>query len=1114
MHFIKNLYFLFIIHLICLFSLQANDWKDLNEGEKVDVYGSEKSKKYSASNIFWEVENWDKHYGVRVLYLFDYTDYPKYNSTNFFPFYNRLESKIDNRKDFRFINYTFKQEKKETDRSFFPIVFWGNNLESNQVYNSTLPFYYYSKTSNKSKEETNLILFPATYYYLYESNSKDNYFKEKHFSLFHGKISETYKVNNKLRENSLWFPIVPIIRHSVLEDSKYHYVFPIYGHYKKENPSESNTKFGFSLFPFYYSNYSYPITKGERHHEITNWTLFYYRNLEEDRGGFKEYIHKSKWGFPVIPVLYYSSYEQGEGDYKRILSIFHWEKSENGELKAISVLPFVFYKKEDYFRIPLFLIDKDLSSPTSSYGKTFIPFLLYYNRWDPINSTFFFGPWVSLQDYTKKENFQTIFPIYWRANSEKTDFTLLLPFYINYNDKENDYHFNLIWFTKSNSGLINPNLSLGKKEDKWYFDTDLTVFYYLASISFRQTIDKPKFLRNVLNRNKSYEELEEEKNKKLSLEQKIKEEQTDNKPKLTRKRSVNREESLNFSGYSLLFGLLSYEAADSRRHIRLLPLSWFSWDKNSDDKVYVAPLFVWYQTDLLEYFVLFPIYGKQKEETSEKKVFLINLFISESYKENNWKEKSIVWPLVNWYSSEVKSGHRILPFYIHKTSNRESSETNINYTLLSYFKSIRSEDSANTNFFFWPILGYYNSNIYRNPNKEEVKSEFLKSYTLWLTPFFHRSKSHWKERTNLFWIFDWEINQIKDNKSELRRLILFPFYYFSDGLFGVFPISFNSKGNEFWTFTLFNYFTMKNNSYYLNSFLFLAELEKSPKNFEINLLFRSFKFFNNESETKFSGIYNFGWDFKKSNGKWEEATILSYLGGGYRLDGNVPIYNISLLFYYEDGVDYYKSWVLGNYRRKSKDGIRNNFLYLADYEYFASNQAYTWDFLFTGIQYHHFNEESYFRGVDGFLWNFRKENEIWSDASFLWLGYAKSKDEITYNFLPIIRSFDSKEEHSRIYGPMLLYTSEEKNENFHLGLLGLGYWYKKQDKEETYILLGSLYREYTKKERGYRARGSLWGWLWNYEIEEENSYEKFSVLKIFSYTKETDGTKKIMGVSF
>ena len=69
-------------------------------------------------------------------------------------------------------------------------------------------------------------------------------------------------------------------------------------------------------------------------------------------------------------------------------------------------------------------------------------------------------------------------------------------------------------------------------------------------------------------------------------------------------------------------------------------------------------------------------------------------------------------------------------------------------------------------------------------------------------------------------------------------------------------------------------------------------------------------------------------------------------------------------------------------------------------------------------------------------------------------------------------------------------------------------------KKDTYILLGTLYREYTERERGFRARGSLWGWLWDYQKEEETSFEKYSVLKLFSYTKEADGTKKILGISF
>ena len=1093
-------YFIFtwLLFLFFCFSIQAKDWSDLDEGEKKDVYGSEKRKKYSASNLFFEIENWEKHYGVRILYLYDHTDYPKYNSTYFIPFYNRLESKIDNRKKFRFLNYTFKEERKEIDRSIFPIAFWGNNTESNKNYNSILPFYYSSKTFNKTKQETNLILFPLTYYYLQQSESQDNFSSENNFSILHGRISETYKTTNLTKEKSIWFPIIPIVRHTQLEDSYYHYIFPIYGFYRKENSSEDTTKFGFSIFPFYYSNYSYPITKGERHYEITNWTLFHYRSIEEDRGGFREYTHKSKWGFPLLPFGYYSSYEQGEGNYKRLLTLFHWENSENGELNAISFLPFFFYKKQNYFRIPILLVDKDLSSPAATSGRTFMPIFLYYNRWDTANQTFVLGPWVSLRSDIQDESFSTFFPFYWKRKSEKRDFTLILPIYANYNDKENDYHFNLFWFTKSNSGLINPNLSVGTKEDKWYFDTDLTLLYYLASISFRQTLDKPKFLRNVLNRNKSYEEIEEDKKKQLELEQKNKIAEADNKPKLSRKKSVSREESLSFSGYSLLFGLLSYEAADTRRHFRLLPLSWFSWDKTSDDKVYVAPLFLWYQTEVLEYFVFFPFYGKQKDEDAEKKAFLINLFISESYKAQNWKENSVVWPFVNWYSSDSISGHRFLPFYIHKTNINQDSTTNTNYSLLSYYNKRESKDYSQTKFYFWPLLVFYKSNSYKELDSSNGKKKLIKESSLWFTPFLFRSNTRYYSHTNLLWFIDWESNT---EQETLNYLIIAPFYYFSHRDFGVFPISFNNTSDGFQTFTLLNYFKKRENYFYLNSFVFLAEIEKQPNSFEVNFLFRSFNFSNTETQTRFSGLFGYGWDFSRENGKWKEASILSYLGGGYRLDGGAPIYNLSLLFYHEVGIDYYKNWTLGNYRRVSKEGIRNNFLYLADYEYFAANDSTTWDFLFTGIQYHNFQKENYFRAGYGFLWNFRKENDLWSDATFLWLGYSKDREAVTYNFLPVIRTYDSKDEQSRIYGPMLLYTSKEVDKDLELGLLGLAYWHKKEKQEETYILLGALYREYTKSERGFRSRGSLWGWLWNYEKEEETAYEKYSLFKIFSYTK-------------
>ncbi len=1103
--------FLLLLALAITIPVYPEDWQDLDEGEKKEVYGSEKSKKYAVSNIFGEVERWDNHYGVRILYLYDYTDYPKYNSTLLFPFYYRINSKIDNREKFRLLNYTTKQENTETDKSLLPLIYWGGNTKTNYNYHSAFPFYSYSNTKNESLEKNNLILFPATFYYSYESKKRENFFQESHFSILHGRVLERYTSTNQNKETSFWFPVIPLARYTQLEDSYYHYLLPIYGYYRKENPAQEQMKFGFSIFPFSYSRTSYPIADKNRHYDITHWTLFHYRSLEEDTGDLKEYTHKSKWGFPVLPLLFYFSFEQGEGRYKRILTLFHWENSEKGEMNAFSFLPFIFYKKKDYFRIPLLFIDKDLSATTASYGRTFVPLLLYYNKWDPSNQTFVLGPYVSLSSDIKKESIQTLFPIYFRSKSEKRDLTLILPIYANYNDKESDYHFNLFWFTRSSSGAVNPSLSVGKKENKWYFDTDLTILYYLASISFRQTIEKPKFLRDVLDRNKSYEELEEEKKKELALSKQASTKKADNTPKLTRKKFVSREDSFNFSGYSLLFGLLSYEAADSRRHFRLLPLSWFTWDKESSDKVYVAPLFLWYQSDLLEYFVFFPFYGKQKDETSEKKIILLSGYISETYKEGNWKETSLVWPLVNWYTSDTKSGHRAIPFYIQQNFKTKDSETNQNYTLFSYYKQAEANSTSMTSFLLWPTLTYYESYKRKELNADGIQNEY-KSSTLWVTPFFYRDKNGDTTHTNLFWIFD-----VKNLGKKLDRFIAFPAYYFSDGNFGIFPLTLNKKnGSNFWTFTLFNYIKISEKSFYYN-FLFLTELEKKPSLFELNLLIKGFQFKSTDSDSNFHGLWEYGWNFTKRNGKWEEASILWYLGGGYRGDETKSIYNLSLLFYHEADKDYYQNWTLGNYRRRSNDGLRNNFLYLVDYEYFASDQSYTWDFLFTGIRYHNLKQENYFQGGYGYIWNFKKENDIWSDASFLWLGYSRKREETVYNFLPVIRTYDFKDEHSRIYGPMLLYTSEENGKNFHLGLLGLGYWHRKDEQskeQDTYILLGSIYREYTEKERGFRARGSLWGFLWDYQKEEETSFEKYSVLKLFSYTKEADGTRKILGISF
>ena len=95
--------------------------------------------------------------------------------------------------------------------------------------------------------------------------------------------------------------------------------------------------------------------------------------------------------------------------------------------------------------------------------------------------------------------------------------------------------------------------------------------------------------------------------------------------------------------------------------------------------------------------------------------------------------------------------------------------------------------------------------------------------------------------------------------------------------------------------------------------------------------------------------------------------------------------------------------------------------------------------------------------------------------------------------------------------PLLLsYFSEDKSGDFDLGVLGLAY-YRNSDsytgRDRRMLLLGTLFNEVKKPERGYHEMGSLWGILWSYEKEEETGFRKFSILKGIYKWVEKDGEK-------
>lgn len=798
-------YVLVLLFITIPLGIFPKTWPDLEVEKEIKIYGSERSAKFTASNIFYDVENWTNHYSVRALGFYRYFDYPKAKTKSIFPFYYHIQSKSDNREYKRILNVNVTKEKESIDQSFYPFVFWGK--DTNKSYLTTIPFFFLSSN------DTN-----------------------------------------------------------------------------------------------------------------------------------------SKLGFPVIPLLYYHNLEtsgENKNYYSRLITFLHFEINEKQGFQEFSLFPLVYYSKNNYL---------------------FLPVLLYYQNQRSNENEYWMGPIYYANNKAKEESLFFVFPIIGRYRKPGIEFDLIFPFYLNYADVAGDYHINLLWYTKTNSA----NVNIASNDGSMYVDFDFGILYNLVGYSQRT---------KVLNGGDQFK-----KTNPAGL----------NDPKLIKKREFNRDSSENFIGYQLFFGIFSYEKADSKRHIRLLPLAWFTWDEASNDNVVLLPPFfpIWfsYQTEDLEYKILFPIYGKQKDKDSEFRVYLLNFYLTEDNKENNHKERSYFWPFINIYESDIGSGHRILPFYIHKKEINDKNKINNTYTLFSIYHQKIGLASNLTEFLFWPLWISYEDKQFSHSERE---------HTVWITPFFYRNSRESRARTNLFWFIDWEWYKEQDLNlnsktkpaipleydKKLSHLLIFPFYK-TNTSFSVIPLSFNDwSGEEFTTFTLLNYYKWDRKGHYYN-FLYLIESENSE-------------------------------------------------------------------------VDYR------------------------------------------------------FRSLGGLLWGFEKRKLEIDRMTFMWLGYDNRSHQTTFNFFPIVRFADAEKEKSRMYGPFLYYLYDSEEEKTEVMLAGVGYYHNKtktDNQYSTYILLGVLYQEKTEIERGYIKRGSLWGWLWEYQTED-NGYEKFSILKLFSYSKEVDGTKRIMGIS-
>ncbi len=856
--------FVFSFFLVLQISIFAVDFDDLKE-KQGKVYGSEKDEKYIYDAFFSELESWPKnnptHSSFHFFWIFNNTDYPKYSKSQFSPFYSLERSKVDKREETNFlILYNFEIDEKSNESAyFFPFYFSGKITNRNYTHLPLLMTSFSESISANSRESSNLI---GPFYSNHLKDDRNNFEENSSINPFYYTNQQKTKSGNS---STYFFPILPIIYSFEDEKSSRKNFFWLVDYTTEK---DSLNRFFFMPFVFYKKNeYTtiFPIyfnVKSETGSEKTIIPILFSSETKKDKSSSKNFLlvynHefdsndklKSFYLFPLyfhwknkisenqteksnlfLPLYYTNQIENGKS-YLNLFGLYSYETNEKSERMGTTIFPFYFYKKDQYRVIFPIIFKFGEESEKAPSGKTYG--LFYYNSWDEKTEETLLANYYTSK--SKNENFKTFFPLFFQSEDEiskiqnvglflfhqnkykrtgnyyrtaflsyhswktdKSDGILFFPFYINidYPNKTN-FNLNLIGLANSSSkGLYTPdiNLDAGTKDTYKYIDTDISWLYNIFKIETRIST-------------KLIEDLKEEfKFKKYSKEEKL---TNQTSPKIQRKKDFTRDNTLNFYGINFLFSALSFERGDSKRHFRILPLTWVTWDEKSKDQLIAAPFFVYFNDEVSKYIVAFPFYANQETPEEKRTAYGLLLKIDEEYKENKLKEHSYIWPIINYYTSKNAEGSRIIPFYRYKRTWNESEE-NKNTISLLYFSNFYINDSGIEKGIVVSPFWFYNLD-----SKNDIKDSF--HFTI---PFYY--KTYEESKT-----------------TEFHRFISLPFYLSSS-----FDKETKFKKSIFWTIPVLVFRNRENDEVTWNTLFINNYIDSSKKN---NLFLSGIYYHNLEYE--------------------------------------------------------------------------------------------------------------------------------------------------------------------------------------------------------------------------------------------------------------------------
>ncbi|HDP80130.1 MAG TPA: hypothetical protein ENN21_04735 [Spirochaetes bacterium] len=641
------------------------------------------------------------------------------------------------------------------------------------------PLHYYSSHEEKTADRKTLTwwapLVPLTYHHTSSSGGHRNFLWLVDYSWSRAdgadRLERFWFIPLLFRKPGVggYTHVLPpvFMRFKTAEDEHYTHIFPLYARWK-------------SSMAFY--------REGENRWDVkyTGGTLTpLFGHVKHTAGPEKwegERYGRTFW-FPLLPLFYRSS-DTGEGNHVNLLWLLDWRTGPDGSLKRFWLIPLVFHEAGPggyRYYFPFYMKRSGWSKQDGASWSLF-----YYHRWGPGEKTLWIGP--HYYHYSEKEKKKTNLwaPLYWHAQSPEREFTLFLPFYFSYASPRRALNINILGLSKSIAAGPSPvaGVGVGRSEQGWYFDTDVSWLYDMASLSTRVTLGKKPVIADLEGGEAADGKLNGEPEERVAL---------------TDKKSAGRETSFYFWGFHLLFGLVAYEQADSHRHFRLLPLSWLSWDKKSGDRVQWFLNYLNYRSGETGYLVFFPFYGAQRQGASYRKGYLLTLYWSEYDDREKLREHTVLWPFVNWYHSPAKSGWRFFPFIWHKRFQEGDREITRTISPLYYgsaaagkesyyayrasispfhryrVESTAGEDSLTLWFPVLPLVYYSRDRAYRQP-----KIDMEKSVTTFATRPVLKSE---EVSSFVFPLYYWSRKKAGDGEPERRteRFMLagLPLLYYS-----------------------------------------------------------------------------------------------------------------------------------------------------------------------------------------------------------------------------------------------------------------------------------------------------------------------------------------------